>query len=141
MSANFAEILSKKVEETERPKPLPPGNYVCTVVRHEFGESSQKKTPFVRFWLKHISPMDDVDQSMLPANWQNKESRLDFYLTDDALFRLRDFLEKTLGLSTAGMAYSDLIPATTGMNCIATFKHEINGDNIYSVIDSTASAQ
>lgn len=141
MTVNFAEILSKKVEETERPKPLPAGNYVASIVKHEFGESSQKKTPYIRFWLRMMSPMDDVDQSLLPNNWQQKELRLDFYLTDEAMFRLKDFLEKTLQMSTAGLAYSEIIPATTGMSCLATIKHEINGDQIYSVIGDTAAAQ
>ena len=143
MTANFAEILSQKVEETERPKPLPPGNYVSTITRHEFGESSKKQTPYVRFWLRPVSPMEDVDQEALGniKNWDQKELRLDFYLTDDAMFRLRDFLEKSLGLSTAGMSYSEMIQATTGMSCLAQIQHEINGDNIYATISSTASTQ
>lgn len=141
-TANFSAILSQKVEETERPKPLPAGNYVSTIVKHEFGESSQKKTPYVRFWIRPNSPMDDVDQELLAQvkNWNSKEFRLDFYLTEDAMFRLREFLEKTLQLNTSGMAYSDLIPSTTGMMLIATFGHDINGDSIYATIQDTAAA-
>lgn len=141
-TANFSAILSQKVEETERPKPLPAGNYVSTIVKHEFGESSQKKTPYVRFWVKMQAAMDDVDQTLLAEvkNWNQKELRLDFYLTEDAMFRLRDFLEGTLQLSTGGMAYSDLIPTTTGMSMISTIAHEINGDSIFATIKDTAAA-
>lgn len=133
-NANFANILSKKVEETERPKPIPAGNYVFAILEHEFGESAKKKTPYVRFWCRPMAPMADVDQSILPPTWQEKKMKLDFYLTDDAMFMLREFLEKTLGMSTSGMAYSDLIPATTGQNFVGQVGHEISGDNIYANI-------
>lgn len=45
--ADFTSILNKPMAETERPKPLPVGTYLCMVQgQPEFGESNQKKTPF-----------------------------------------------------------------------------------------------
>jgi len=139
---DFNALLSTKVEETQKPKPMPVGTYVSSITRHEFGESKNKKTPYVRFFHKPLSPMPDVDTEALNAlpNWQDKEFRNDFYLTDDAMFRLRDFLENSLKMPVAGMTYSEMIPATTGMSCLVKIKHEINGEDIFATIESTAAA-
>ena len=74
-----------------------------------FDKSPQKKTEYVRFTVVPQGPVQndqgenlDVDPEALEealkrANGdkvaiQSKSSRIDFYLTEDAIFRLKDFL-------------------------------------------------
>ena len=72
---------------------------------------------------------------------KTKEMRLDFYLTENALFMLRDFFEKTMKFSVSGVTFSEMIPATSGQHFLGTVTQEINGDRIYSNIDKTAPAE
>lgn len=118
MSTNFASILSKPIETAERPKPYPIGTYVCRIEKHEFGESSQKKTPYVRFFYRPLEARDDVDADALNemGGINNEKPRLlrdDFYLTEEALYRLREFLEEKVGLTISGRSFSEVIPETT----------------------------
>lgn len=141
MTVDFNALLSKNVGDVEAPKPLPPGSYLFSVGRHEFGESSQKHTPYVRFWNTPVSSGADVDASLLPDGWNAKEMRLDFYLTENAMFMLRDFFEKTLKLNIAGLTFTDIIPTTAGLMFMGTVTQEVNGDRVYSNIDTTAPAE
>ncbi len=93
---NFASILDESPTEIDRPKPLPPGTYLCRVLSPwTEGKSSKKGTPFVQFTLKPISAEDDVDEDDLQemGGLDNKTLRLTFYLTEDAKFRLDEFHE------------------------------------------------
>lgn len=93
---NFAALLEARPTEVDRPKPLPQGSYVCVVKGlPEYGESSKKKTPFVKFNLQPTAAMDDVDEGDLKAmgGFANKTIRATFYLTEDAVYRLDEFHE------------------------------------------------
>jgi len=93
---NFAKtLLDEVVDHVERPKTLPVGSYIATVGQWETGESKQKKTPFVRFPLRFVSALDDVDADELEAagGASGKQARLDFYTTEDAIYRLDAFHE------------------------------------------------
>jgi len=140
---DFVDLLSKNVEDVERPKPLPMGNYIFNVVKHDFDKSARKQTPYVRFTATPISPLDDVDQELLPENWNQKTMRVDYYLTDDALFRLKDFLEK-LGLSLSGRTFAEVIPETTNCQFIGTVTHETstkNPEDIFANITDVTAAE
>src|ERR1700734_3821716 len=64
--ANISDILNRPAEDVEAPKPLPPGSYNCIVKGlPEQGESSKKKTPFLKFALQITSPREDVDEEAL----------------------------------------------------------------------------
>lgn len=111
MPVNFQEILSRPVESAERPKARPQGTYRCRVGKYETGESANKKTPYVRHFLHPVAAMEDVDMERLEANGglrTERPLRGDFYLTDDALYRYREFLGK-LGLTVEGRSFSECI--------------------------------
>lgn len=137
---NFNDVLNTPVDSIEPPKPMPMGSYIWLVRRHELGESAQKKTPQVTFYCTPVQAMDDVDRSMLPENWNQKERRLTFYLTPDSLFRLTDFLGH-LGLNTKGRTIGACIPETTNQQFIGTVVHspgQRDPSKIYDNIESTA---
>jgi hypothetical protein len=92
---NFASIMDEAPTEIVRPKPLPEGTYLCTVKDYERGESKKNKTPFTRFILNVISPLEDVDTIALTevGGCDGKTVRVDFWETPDAIFRLDEFHE------------------------------------------------
>lgn len=142
--ANFNAILDKQVESAERPKPMPTGTYTFIVKSHTFDESSQKKTPFVRFMCSPMAPGEDVDPAALAEieNWNQKEMKLDFYLTDDAIYRLREFAEQC-GIGISGRTFADIIPELTNTQFLGEVGHEIskkNPEEVYANIVNTAAA-
>ena len=142
MAVDFTTILNKQVDSVERPKPLPAGTYTFVVVRHEFGLSAKKQTPQVEFACRPMAPGADVDAALLPPGWQSRETGVTFYLTDAALFRLREFLEQ-LGLRTQGRPFSEVIPETTNSQFLGTVTHDVsqrNNKDVFANISSTAPA-
>ena len=145
---NFAALLSKRVDETERPKVFPAGPYRGIVSGHEFLTSSKKGTPFVRFNVKLISPLEGVDEELFEqAGGMDKLSarkplNFDFYLTDDALYRLREFLENGLQMNGSGRAFDEMIPETTNAEFTPIVSHSSGErDTVWMNIDSFARAE
>jgi hypothetical protein len=137
---NFSSILDKPVDaEANRPKPLPVGTYTCIVdgiPRHDL--SKQKQTPFVEFQLKPVSPGPDVDQEALAAAGGLKNLRTTFYTTEEAIFRLDQFLEN-LGIEK-GMSRKEAISQAPGRQVLATVTHRASQDGtaIFAEVNSTA---
>jgi hypothetical protein len=90
---HFASIMDEAPTEVNRPKPMPPGSYVCVVKDYERDKSKRNQTPFTRFQLTPIAALDDVDpQSLQEAGGlDGKALRIDFWETPDAIFRLDEF--------------------------------------------------
>jgi len=96
--ADFASILDMPATDVERPKPLPEGTYFGIIQgMYETGESSKKKTPFVRFTYAVQSVGEDVSEDDIKAFGDEgvigKTVKDTYYTTPDALFRLIDMLE------------------------------------------------
>ena len=92
-NVHFASILDEAPTEVNRPKPLPEGTYLCVVGQPEDGKSAKKGTPFVKFPLKPISALDDVDSEALEeaGGLESKNLSTTFYITADAVYRLDEF--------------------------------------------------
>lgn len=113
-TVDFRDLLSKRMDTAVPPPPLPAGTYLGTVASHEYQTSSKKKTPFVRFHLGVSGAGEDVDpESLQGIDLAGKQLRMDFYLTDDARYRLRDFLE-SCGISVEGKTDGECIPQANG---------------------------
>jgi len=124
---NFSSILDAQASTIEPPKNLPAGSYVCVVNgRHETGESSQKKTPYVRFELKPTEAID-VDQEDLEeaGGFGDKSIRADFYLT--VPYRLREFLEHC-GIEAEGRTLREMLDDAPGQTVVATIRQESAND-------------
>lgn len=138
---NFTELLSKDIESAERPKPLPSGTYRLEITGHEFGTSSQKGTPFVQFNFKVVEPGEDVDPEDLDdvKEWQKRTLQDKFYLTEAAMYRLREFMEKRLGLDCTGRTFDQNVPETHGCEVEAFLKQTPSqregDDSVYTNID------
>lgn len=101
---DFDSLLSGAVGTAERPKPWPAGPFLLVVKDRKFDKSSQKKTDYVEFTFGVVRPLEGVDMDELAAlkNWQEKTIKDTFYLTEDALYRLDDFLKLFPGLEGMG---------------------------------------
>ena len=112
----FQELLNRQAGSAERPKPLPVGTYILQVVDVKFDQSRVKKTPQVDFVFAVLGPTQDVDQTQLVGvDYSKKRPNHTFYLTDDALYRLDDFLFKALKMSLqTGETYAQIIPRAKG---------------------------
>lgn len=120
---SFADILNKPVQSAEKPRPVPPGSYMLRIKGREIGESQQKKTPFVRFFYTIEAPGPDVNMAQLDGvDLTKKTLRDDFYLTDDALYRLREFLENALGLNCSNESFGQVLVKTDGLRVIGNVK-------------------
>lgn len=103
-ATSFESILDTPADAVERPKPLPAGTYDAIVKGlPEHGQSSQKKTPFVRFTYALVAAGEDVDEDDLATLLTNKDGVKEpigsksikdtYYTTPEALYRLTDVLE------------------------------------------------
>lgn len=147
MPVDFAALMSKPVDEAEKPKAAPAGTYLATIVGHEFGTSSKKNTPFCRFNFQLLAPQNDVDADALEevggSDFLNtKRMRTEFYLTDDAMYRLREFLEDALELNCAGRNFDEVIPEAVNQQILVNITHSLSedGKTTYANIDSFAKA-
>ncbi len=126
---NFNELLSVQIESVERPKNFPVGHYESVIAAHEVGKSSQKETPFVRFQVKLLGPGEDVDVDLfeqaggMEALRERKPVPMTYYLTKDALYRLREFLEDGLGLNCSGRNFDEVIPETVNASLVVHVSH------------------
>ena len=136
--ANYADLLNVNADAIERPKPLPVGTYTLQAVKHEFGESSKKGTPYCQVYFRLMAPGSDVDTAMLSGVKLDREIRDSFYLTPDAMFRFKEFMEKC-GITLTGAVLGDKVPEIDGKTIDAFMTQEPDKDDpkvIYNRIKS-----
>jgi hypothetical protein len=145
---NFGSILDQPSEAIEKPKPLPVGTYICSVKGlPKMDVSAKKKTEFVEFQLQILGAHDDVDQEALAEALRGKALsektiRATYYLTEDAVWRLKDFLDHCGVEDGAGVSLRQRISATPGAQVNASIRHRPSedGTTIYAELGSTAPA-
>ena len=131
---HFASILDEAPTEINRPKPLPEGTYLCVVGQPEEGKSSKKGTPFIKFPLKPIAAMDDVDEAALVevGGIESKNLSTTYYITPDAVFMLDQF-HSHCGIDL-GEEVSRRVRNSEVVNTqvLAVVKHRMSEDNTQS---------
>lgn len=127
----FSSLLSKPASDFERPKPAPQGTYLAAV--HglpRFDKSSKKQTEFAEFTVNLLEAGSDVDPEELATygGVVGKQMKATFYLTEGAMFMLREFLA-ALGLDeTQYESTGAMIDDTPGQQFLATVTHEVSQD-------------
>lgn len=140
---DFGALLNKAPTEIERPKPLPQGSYTCVVQgMPKFDKSTKKQTPYVEFSLKVLAAGDDVDQEALAAmgGISDKVIRDTYYITENAAYRLDEFLVNC-GFELDGEATrQQMIESTPGRQIMVHIKHTASddGQTVYANVGSTA---
>ena len=141
--ASFESILDMPADAVERPKPIPAGTYdVIVKGLYEQGESSQKKTPFVRFIYAITSAGEDVDPDELSAigGLDGKTIRDTYYTTPDAMFRLTDTLEN-MGIDLDGKSIRHGLDETPNAALRIVVAHRAVDDQIFAEVKRTMKAE
>lgn len=125
--SDFRSLLDAEVTEVDRPKPLPAGNYVYNVGEYELKKSAKKGTDFVSITLTPVSAQEDVDAAELAAclgekSLSDKPTKVDFYLTPDAVWRLDEFLIERLGIEGT-MSRSARLEQMAGKQVVGQVSH------------------
>ena len=149
-SPNFGTILDKPASEIERHKPLPQRSYVCVIKGlPRYDKSTKKQTEFAEFILQPLQAMDDVDEEALKAFFLREDgtsrtladvqTKLTFYLTENSVYRLKDFLIDDLGIEEQE-SLRPMMDQTPGCQCVMHIKHTTSedGKSIYANVSSTA---
>jgi hypothetical protein len=141
--ASFEEILKKPVSEIKSPQAYPVGTYHCLVDGPpEPGKSSQKGTPHLRFKFKILAPWKGVDAAQA-AEQQivGKFITNDYYITDDAAYRLVELLRDGLGIDMESdtKPLDQAIAEAPGKQVLVTLKHELSqdGKRVFHRLEST----
>lgn len=124
--SSFRELLSRTSDTIERPRALATGHYRGKILRHEFGSSRQKQTPFVRFFLQPTEETEDVEAGANGGmDFTTREYRKDFFITPAAVYRLSDMLDAVLGKDPS-RSFDERLPDTDNAEVIfgVTVRHD-----------------
>lgn len=125
---DFAAALDTVLDEVSKPKPMPEGLYDITVISKLMDKTTKKGTEYLEVTCSIDAARDDVDPAALEkvGKWQGRQMRATFYLTPDAMFRVKDFL-KALGVSTSGRTLGEAIEEIENCVCVGQITQEISG--------------
>jgi len=140
---DFSKLLSKSADDITKPKPVPVGTYSGVIKKYEYLESkNENKTPYVRFTVGLQAPGDDVDASELEnVDLTKKSFRKDFYLTEDAQYRVKEFAE-SCGIATSGRSLGEIIPDVVNAQVLVgiTQQSSADGSEIYNNVSTIVGA-
>jgi len=136
---DFSLLLKKPAGEAKRPPPLPMGDYTAIVRGFELGDQNRNKTPYVRFpttlqdWPKDSSDewtVVDGEGNAFLANkadvdLSKRSMRKDFYLTEDSLWRLDEFI-RSCGINPNGRTYEEIFPEIVGQPVLVEVQQYLN---------------
>lgn len=115
MAVDFAQLLSKPLDDVKKPPALPHGTMLGVIKKYEFGDNNTNKTPYCRFDIGLTGAGAGMDAAELEGIDLSKRSfRKDFYLTGDADWRLKNFIE-SLGIDTKGRTFAETVPETLNL--------------------------
>ncbi len=123
---DFSKLLRKNVSDAKRPPALPAADYPGIIARHELGDQNTNHTPYVRYHVRLTGPAETVDPAELAGiELDKRQMRRDFFLTDDADWRLAEFL-KSCGIETEGRNFEDTISEAVGKTVVVQVQQYLN---------------
>jgi hypothetical protein len=139
---DFSQLLRKPAGEAKKPPLLPSDDYPGVVKGHELGDANKNKTPYVRFslgftgWGENVpDSWDEVDEAgkvyqvtKADVDLSKRQQRRDFFFTDDALWRLDEFI-RSCGIEAQGRSYEEILPELTGCPVLIEVQQQLNQTN------------
>lgn len=100
---SFADLAQTRIEDVERPKPMPEGHYQAMITGPAKEHKAKSGNLALRFPFKLVGPGEDIDAEALEAagGIGDKERTIDFWMSPDARWRFTEFV-KALGGPTEG---------------------------------------
>lgn len=146
-TVDFSNLLSQPMDNIKKPPVKPAGTYHATIAEHKFGKSAKKGTPFVQFDFTGVQPGEDVDPEQLkdedgaPIDLSKWKPNIQFYLTTDSAFRLKDFIE-SLKIPSKGRSLNETIPETRGLPVLLTvsMKATETGEAFFNRVEGVTAA-
>lgn len=125
---SFMDILNKPAEAVEKPKPLPAGQYVCTIVGVPEHATVNDK-PIIKIKLKPLSPQGDVDMGELSAQGGIGERMLNhtLWVEEDNLHRIKEFCIK-FGISETGKTLGQMVSELPSRQAVVEVIHKPSKD-------------
>lgn len=108
--SSFADILNMPAADIKEPPPHAAGTYRCQIVKApENIKSKSSDSEGIKFGVKLIQPMQDVDPAKMPENWNQSIEDLEFWVTAKSAYVLAKFLSETLGLNAQGRTLKQML--------------------------------
>lgn len=145
--ADFSQFLRRPAGEAKKASVLFATDYPGTIKSFETGDQNKNKTPYVRFHLSLTGFGDAVPESweqwnplanggaggMEPVqkadvDLSKRQLRRDFFLTDDALWRLDDLI-RSCGIDPTGRVYEEVLPELQGAQVLIEVQQYTNEKN------------
>lgn len=105
---------------------MPSASYPGIIKTFEMGDNNKNKTPYVRFHLGYTGWPDEVDsEARAGIELQKRQQRKDFYVSEDALWRLDEFV-RTCGVEPHGRAYGEIFPELIGKEVLIEVLQDLN---------------
>lgn len=136
---DFSSLLRKPAGEAKKPPTLPAGDYPGVIKGKELGDNNRNRTPYLRLLVGLIGWPADA-----PTSWEEisesgerytvsqadvdlakRQLRRDYYLTDDALFRLDDLI-RSCGIDPQGRAYEEILEELIGQQVTVEVQQYLN---------------
>jgi len=145
-STNFQDILNRPSEEIKPMPTLPLGSYHTVVIGlPEQGQSSKKKTDFLKFTHKIVAPLDDVDPNAITEfeaegeTIAGQEVENIFYITPKSANMLKEFIINC-GVDLTGKTMAEGLDDVPNSEVIINIKHEQSDDGTrtFSKVGRTA---
>lgn len=119
-TVDVRDLLSRPTDSFERPPNLPNGHYYGTISNFAFDKArNENKTDFCRIFFKLEGPGEDLqadetaEEALSKIDFSRRELRRDFYITPDAMYRLRNFCDAVLG-KEQGRSFGERLPELKG---------------------------
>lgn len=130
---DFSTLLRTPAGHAKKPGALPVDSYPAVIKSWEVGDNNKNKTPYVRFVIGLTDWPDGVSEEERQDNGEaidlsKRQMRRDYYLTDDARWRLEELLAGC-GLTLEGSTYEELLPQMVGMSVVVEVQQYINQQN------------
>lgn len=148
---DFSSLLKKQAGTHKKPPALVAGNYPSIISKFEVDDKNKNKTPYVRLSVKYTGWPDSVAEDqrlqegpngMEPIDLSKKQGRRDYYLTEDAIYRLDELLHSLQIEMPEGTTYEAVLPQLVGKHVIAEVTQRMNeqDNSIFNDIKSLTGA-
>lgn len=158
MAIDVAAVLgSAKLEEIEKPKPLPEGNFQAKINKHFYEEVKMKDGDVKLKAVYQVEPVmayDNVDEEELTAFGDLKKAKLrvEFWFdpkpgadNQSVQWRVKNFLTDHVGLELDGaVSLEQAMPMAVNNYVGITVKHtrdEKKPDSVFANVESTFRAE